>query len=99
MPARKRSTARRATQPTVTRKPRKRAAAQLPGEKAIRQTAKTVPVAPPRKKSAAEKRISPRAVDRRKHFPEADARRGGPKVRQGSAAGGSARSTPPVPLS
>jgi hypothetical protein len=99
MPAAKRSGVRRATRPTVTRKLPKRASAQIPGEKAVRQTSKTVPVAPPKKKSAAEKKISPRAIDRRKHFPEADAPRGGPKVRPGSAAGGSARSAPPVPLS
>jgi hypothetical protein len=99
MPASKQSGARRKTQPLVTRKQPQRAAAQLPGEKAIRQTQKTVPVAPPKKKSAAERRISPRAIDRRKHFPEADAPRGGPKVRPAPAAGGSPRTAPPVPLS
>ena len=46
MPGSKRAGARRKTQPVVTRKQPKRAAAQLPGEKAIRQTQKTVPICP-----------------------------------------------------
>ena len=88
MAANKRSTPRRATQPTATRKRPKRAVAQLPGEKAVRGTSKTVPMAPPKTKNKVQRRISPRAIDRRQHFPEADAKRGGPKVQQPSAAGG-----------
>ena len=55
-----RNSKRGATRPTTTRKQPRKAAAQLPGEKAVRRTAKTVPVAS-RKVSRAEKKpLGPR---------------------------------------
>lgn len=49
----------------------RKATAQLPDEKAVRRTSKTVPLAPP-KPSRNPKKPMPTAIDRRTHFPEAD---------------------------
>jgi hypothetical protein len=88
-----RNSKRSTTRPTTTRKQPRKAAAQLPGEKAVRQTTKTVPVAS-RKVSRAEKKpLAPEAIDRRKHFPETD--RKPPRT----AGGGTPRNVPPIPLS
>jgi len=92
MPARNKSK-RGTILPTTTRKQPRKAAAQLPGEKAVRRTVKTVPVANRRPTRAEKKPLAPEAVDRRKHFPEAD--RKPPRT----LGGGTARNAPPIPLS
>lgn len=91
-------TGRKSTRPTLTHKQRKQAKAQIPGEKAVRQTDKTVSVAPKKTTRRQKLPLTSRAIDRRKHFPEADAPRGGPRVRS-TPSGGTPRTEPPVPLS
>jgi hypothetical protein len=95
MAASKKSTSRTgSTRRTATRKPTRRAAAQLPGEKAVRGTGKTVPLTP-RKASRVEKEpLDPREVDRRKHFDDE-----GNRPRNACGVGSSSRSKPPIPLS
>lgn len=67
MPAKRKPVARKSSSPARRRK----ATAQLPDEKAVRRTSKTVPVAPP-KPARRPKKPMPTAIDRRTHFPEAD---------------------------
>lgn len=67
MPSKRKPVTRKSTAPSSRRK----ATAQLPDEKAVRRTNKTVPVAPP-KASRRLKKPMPTAIDRRTHFPEAD---------------------------
>ncbi|HEX5243303.1 MAG TPA: hypothetical protein VFW23_08560 [Tepidisphaeraceae bacterium] len=67
MPSKRKPIMKRTTSPANRRK----AIAQLPDEKAVRRTIKTVPLAPP-KPSRRAKKPMPTAIDRRTHFPEAD---------------------------
>jgi hypothetical protein len=67
MPSKRKPVTTKSTSPARRRK----ATTQLPDEKAVRRTAKTVPVAPP-KPSRRLKKSMPTAIDRRTHFPEAD---------------------------
>jgi hypothetical protein len=67
MPSKRKSVTRKSTSPASRRK----ATAQLPDEKTVRRTSKTVAVAPP-KPSRRLKKPMPTAIDRRTHFPEAD---------------------------
>jgi|GEM_PF-6936970 len=67
MPAKRKSVTKNSTSPAKGR----RLTAQLPDEKAVRRTSKTVPVKPP-KPSRRPKKPMPTAIDRRTHFPEAD---------------------------
>jgi hypothetical protein len=73
MPVTRRAARPAKTQPTATQKKPRRAKAQLPGEKAIKGTDRTVGVAARKVGRAAAMPLAPRAIDRRKHFPESDA--------------------------
>ena len=82
------------TRRTATRKPARRASAELPGEKAVRGTSKTVPVAPRKASRVQQERLDSRAVDRRKHFDDE-----GNRTAPGCGVGSSTRRKPPIPLS
>ena len=66
MPSKRKPVIKKSTAPAKRRK----ATAQLPDEKAVRRTTKTVPVAPPKPPRRLKK--MPTAVDEREHFPESD---------------------------
>lgn len=67
MPAKRKPVTKKSTSPTKGRRLR----AQLPDEKAVRRTGKTIPVKPP-KPSLRPRKPMPSAIDQRTHFPEAD---------------------------
>jgi hypothetical protein len=67
------------TRPAVSKTPARQAAAQLPGEKAVRRTSQTVPVEPERPTKAGRKPAPPAALDQRRQMVGTDEprRRGG----------------------